>query len=204
MKDETISDPRIEFFDSIADKWDTWHDLLDVNIQLFAMLEEFGVSENESVLDVGCGTGNLTIALLQRLGPSGRIIAVDISKQMLERAKGKVSDDRVTWHHSSADRLAIADNTLDRVICFSVWPHFKNLEGITREFYRVLRPGGYLNILHLIPRSKVNQIHAEAHPSVHHDHLASASETSELLKNNRFKVISMTDNEQRYIITAYK
>ncbi|OGV68608.1 MAG: hypothetical protein A2283_12635 [Lentisphaerae bacterium RIFOXYA12_FULL_48_11] len=204
MKVETISDPRIEFFDSIADKWDTWHDLQDLNGKLVVLLEEFGINKDESILDVGCGTGNLTISLLQKLGPAGRIIAIDISKEMLERARKKVDDNRVTWHLSSADQLSIEDNTMDRVICFSVWPHFQNHEAVARELRRVLRPMGHLHIVHLISRSKVNHIHEEAHPSVHHDHLVSACETAGLLKKNGFSVISMTDDEQRYIITACK
>lgn len=115
-----------------------------------------------------------------------------------------MNDTRVTWHHSSADQLSIEDNTIDRVICFSVWPHFGNHEAVAKELGRVLRPGGYLHILHLISRAAVNDIHAEAHPSVHHDHLVPACETAELLKNNGFNVISMTDDELRYLVTACK
>ena len=204
MKSDTISDARIEFFDSIAAKWDEWHDLEDLTRKLDAVLEEFGINEGESVLDVGCGTGNLTISLLRRLGPTGRIVAIDISNKMIERARKKVGDARVTWLLSSADHLSMEDGTIDRVICFSVWPHFRDHEAAARDLRRVLRPGGYLHILHLIGRSKVNRIHAEAHPSVRHDRLASACETAELLKRNGFIAISMTDDELRYMVTARK
>jgi len=45
-----------------------------------------GVNPDETVLDVGCGTGNLTGALLARLSATGRVIAVDISPRMIEVA----------------------------------------------------------------------------------------------------------------------
>ena len=124
MISEIISDPRIEFFDSIADKWDVWHDLPVLARDLDACLAKFDIHESEAVLDVGCGTGNLTRVLLQRLGPAGRVMALDISTQMLALAQGKISDARVIWHHASAAKLPIEDESIDRIICFSVWPHF--------------------------------------------------------------------------------
>jgi ubiquinone/menaquinone biosynthesis C-methylase UbiE len=205
MKSKAISNPRTVFFDSIADKWDGWHDLQDLAKRLDAVIEKYGIAKGETVLDVGCGTGNLTISLLNsRLGASGQVVAVDISKKMLERARQKIADVRVTWHCSSADQLPLEDRTIDHVICFSAWPHFHDHAAVARELHRVLRSGGYLHILHLTSRSKVNRVHAEAHPSVQHDVLIPASETAELLEKNQFRIISMTDDDRCYMITACK
>ena len=204
MKCEISVDPRVEFFDSIADKWDGWHDLQDLRGKLAELLEEFGINESESILDIGCGTGNFTLSLLRKLGPAGRIIAVDISSQMIGQAKRKVADARVTWHQASAEKLPVESGVLDRVICFSVWPHFGNHEAVLNEIQRVLRPGGNLHIVHLISREQVNRIHSEAHPSVCNDYLSAASVTADQLRRYSFKVSSATDNEQRYIISACK
>ena len=204
MRTKPVCDPRSVFFDSIADKWDAWHDLPDLAMNLDACLAQFGMKEKEFVLDVGCGTGNLTMALLRRLGLSGRIVAIDISKQMLEQARKKVGDTRVTWHQTSASKIPVGKEQIDRVLCFSVWPHFEDSDAIVKEFYRVLRPGGFLHIWHLIARDKINRIHQEADPSVHHDRLAPVGETASLLKKNRFSVISMLDNRRRYSIAARK
>lgn len=205
MKSKTSSNPRTVFFDSIADKWDGWHDLQALTRKLDAVVEKFGIDKGETVLDVGCGTGNLTISLLNsRLGPSGQVVAVDISEKMLARARQKISDVRVTWHCSSADQLPLEDRTIDHVICFSAWPHFQDHAAVARELHRVLRSGGYLHILHLTSRSKVNRVHAEAHPSVQHDILVSACETAGLLEKNQFRIISQTDDDQCYMVTACK
>jgi ubiquinone/menaquinone biosynthesis C-methylase UbiE len=83
-----MSNAKARFFDGIADKWDGWDDLEVLGRRLAAGLEEMGVAPHETVLDVGCGTGNLTKALLARLGPNGRVIAADISPRMVEVARG--------------------------------------------------------------------------------------------------------------------
>ncbi len=205
MTSNTAANPRIEFFDMIADQWDGWHDLRELACNLDAVLGKFGIGPGATVVDAGCGTGNLTISLLNGiLAPSGRIVAVDISQKMIALAQRKVTDPRVAWHCGPADRLPLEDGTVDHVICFSSWPHFHDPAAVTREFRRVLRTGGALHILHLISRSDVNRIHAQAHPSVHHDILLPAGETSRLLKMHGFRVITITDDDHRYLVTACK
>ena len=79
------SSTRVDFFDGIAERWDGWDDLAELAQKLAAGLDEFGVRAEETVLDVGCGTGNLTRALLAKLSSAGRVIAVDISPMTLMR-----------------------------------------------------------------------------------------------------------------------
>lgn len=205
MTNKTTTNPRLEFFDSIADQWDGWHDLANLSRNLDAVLEKLGIDQGATVLDLGCGTGNLTIALLKgSLGPSGRIVAVDISEKMLELAKRKVADTRVSWHCAAAEQLPLVAGAIDHVICFSAWPHFQDPIAVARELRRVLRSGGYLHILHLISRADVNRIHAQAHPSVRQDLLIAACDTADLLAKNHFGIDSMTDDDRCYMITACK
>jgi len=204
MENGTLSDPRIVFFDSIAEVWDGWHDLALLTKKLDAEFERFGLLGSETILDVGCGTGNLTRALLERLGPDGRVIALDISPAMVGRARQKVGDPRVTWELASADRIPVADASCDRILCFSVWPHFEDQAAVIREFHRVLRPGGSVHILHLISREEVNRIHGQAHPSVHADLLAPVRDVASLFERGGFAVIETADDTCRYLLTAQR
>lgn len=197
-------DPRQPFFDSIADAWDGWHDQPTLNAKLTEAFEHFGVRPDEHVVDVGCGTGNLTLALLARLGPRGRVTALDISPAMLTRAACKTDDARASWHEASADRLPLPDTSCDRIFCFSAWPHFDRPDDVLAEFRRALRPGGFAHILHLIAREEVNRIHGEAHPLVHADRLPPVGEVAALFSANGFTVLETEDSPGRYLLSARK
>jgi ubiquinone/menaquinone biosynthesis C-methylase UbiE len=196
--------PKTAFFDGIADRWDGWEDLAAMNAKLAAGLEELGVGADETVLDVGCGTGNLTRALLGRLSPAGRVVAVDISPRMIAVARRKVSDPRVAWHAADAARLPLGDASCDRAICCAVWPHFDDRAAAAVELRRVLRPEGRLHVWHLVPRGRVNEIHASAGEAVRRDALAPADETARLLAGLGFAVTAAVDDGLRYLVTAFK
>jgi len=196
--------PRTAYFDSIADQWDGWEDLAVLGPKLAAGLEEFGVRGDETVVDVGCGTGNLTGALLSRLSAGGRVIAVDISPRMIEVARSKVVDSRVSWHAADAAQLPLGDASSDRVFCYSVWPHFAEHEAVAAELLRVLRPRGSIHVWHLIPREKVNDIHANAGEAVRCDRLPPAAETAAQLTAAGFRLSAASESDGRYVVTAEK
>ena len=198
------TNPRIAFFDGIADKWDGWEDLGALGRKLAAGIDELGVGSDETVLDVGCGTGNLTNALLGRLSSAGQVEAIDISVRMIEIARGKVADGRVAWHEADARQLPLADGSVDRVICYSVWPHFDDHRAVASELRRVLRVGGYLHIWHLVARERINGIHASAGEAVRNDMLAPAGETARLLADAGFVVSTVVESDERYLVTARK
>lgn len=200
----TPTDARAAFFDAIADQWDGWDDLSALAQRLAAGLEALGLERDETVLDVGCGTGNLTLALLAHLSAAGRVHAIDASARMVAVARGKIADPRVTWHAVDALRLPLADASADRVVCFSVWPHFDDPVAVATELGRVLRPGGRLHVWHLLPRERVNAIHAEAGPAVRHDLLPPATETAALLTATGLPATALLDDADGYLVTAIK
>jgi demethylmenaquinone methyltransferase/2-methoxy-6-polyprenyl-1,4-benzoquinol methylase len=199
-----MDEARAEFFDAIAEQWDGWDDLEALHRRLAEGLDEFAVRPDETVLDVGCGTGNLTRALLARLSEQGRVVAIDSAKRMIEVARRKIMDPRVTWKYADARRLPLPDRSFDRVICYSVWPHFGDPEEVARELGRVLRPGGSLHVWHLVSRGRVNEIHAAGGPAVRNDRLGPAVETAGLLTGLGFAVQAVIDDDQRYLVTAAK
>lgn len=191
------------FFDDLATRWDTFEPVDVVVDRLAKKLSEFSIGKSEKILDVGCGTGNLSLALLRILGDKGEITAIDLSKVMVDTAKLKTTDKRVRWIVSDIEDFS-AELKFDRIICFSVWPHFQERVKIARHLNALLKPRGYLHIWHTISRDKVNSIHSSAHKSVMHDILNSAEMESSYLEESGFKVVSSVDDDSGYLITATK
>ncbi len=197
-------DSRAAYFDSIAERWDGWEDLPALEARLAAGLERLGVGPDERLLDAGCGTGNLTRALLARLSDAGRVLAVDLSPRMIDAARRKVRDPRAGWLVADLRRLPVPDASFDRVICCSVWPHIDDREGTAGEIARVLKPGGRLDIWHLASRAKINAIHAGAGGAIGGDLLPPAAETAALLRRRGFRTAAVVDDEDGYLVAAFR
>jgi demethylmenaquinone methyltransferase/2-methoxy-6-polyprenyl-1,4-benzoquinol methylase len=197
-----IDAAKAAYFDHIAGQWDGWEDLPSLAAKLRRGVDELGVGPDESVIDVGCGTGNLTQALLAGLSPAGRVVAVDISPRMVEAAARKVRDPRVDWRVADVRRLPLPGASCDRAVCLSVWPHIDDRGAAAEELGRVLKPGGHLHVWHLSPREKINQIHASAGEPIRDDVLPPAAETAALLDRHGFLSTTVIDDAGRYLVTA--
>jgi len=197
-------DPRSAFFDGIAAQWDGWHDLDAVAAQLAAGIAELGIDEAETVVDVGCGTGNLTKALVERLDEKGRVVALDISEGMLQAARGKVQDPRIAWHRADASSLPLGQSEADRVVFLAVWPHIEDKAAAVAEAWRVLRPGGQTHVWHLGGREQVNAVHTSGGAAIRNDLLAPAADTAAVLAERGFEVTAVIDEVDRYLVSATK
>jgi SAM-dependent methyltransferase len=102
----------------------------------------------ESVLDVGCGTGNLAIAAARVVGPAGTVSGVDPSPEMIARAGKKARRARVEvgFGTAAAEALPFADETFDVVLNTLVLHQIPKdaLLPCVLEIRRVLKPGGRL------------------------------------------------------------
>ena len=109
------------------------------------------LSRNAKILDAGCGTGLLTIALLKALDKPVRITAVDLSGSSIVTAKKAVEEkagraDKVWFTQANVLALPFADKSFDFVVTSGVLEYVPLREGFG-ELSRVLKRGGY--ILHL-------------------------------------------------------
>lgn len=107
------------------------------------MIRLAGIRPGMRVLDLGCGTGVTSRAVLDRLGADGHVYALDVSGSMLAAARRRLPGDRVTFLH--ADAAAAADlirEPVDRVVCNSVFWQFRHKPQVLAALLRVLAPDG--------------------------------------------------------------
>lgn len=96
------------------------------------------------VLDVACGTGALTLAAAEIVGPSGSVIGLDANPEMLAVARRKPVS--VEWLDGTAEALPLPDAGFDAVVSQFGFMFFEDKPKALREMMRVLRPGGRLAV----------------------------------------------------------
>ena len=96
------------------------------------------------ILDLGCGTGNLTAAALQRF-PEADIHALDLSAEILNECRSRFKDaPNVHYHQQDFSRLAFADESFDLIISSIAIHHITDAEKIKlyHKLHSLLKPGG--------------------------------------------------------------
>ncbi|GAA0648467.1 methyltransferase domain-containing protein [Salarchaeum japonicum] len=102
-------------------------------------LEWFDLGSDDSVLDVGCGTGFGTEGLLRY---TDDVTGLDQSEHQLEKAIAKLGTDDVDFTRGDAERLPFATNSFDAIWSSGSIEYWPNPHLALREFRRVVRPGG--------------------------------------------------------------
>ncbi len=115
-----------------------------------AMLRRYGDLRGKMVLDLGCGTGRHSVALIEA---GASVVGLDLTPEMLEIARTKFSaDQNIRWLiHSLPDPLPFKDEHFDLVVMGLVVEHITDLTGAMDEITRVLKPGGRVLVSNLHP-----------------------------------------------------
>lgn len=136
-------------FSGIAGRYDLLNHLLSVNIdklwrrKVRKQLADITANPNAIILDVACGTGDLSIEL--QTGSEAKVIGTDFCRPMLTIAKEKAAE--IPFVEGDAMSLSYADNSFDAVTIAFGLRNLSNFKDGIGELVRVLKPGGRLVVL---------------------------------------------------------
>jgi demethylmenaquinone methyltransferase / 2-methoxy-6-polyprenyl-1,4-benzoquinol methylase len=110
------------------------------------VLRRIGVGEGSRVLDIACGTGQVSAAALRLVGPTGAVLGVDPSEGMRRIAEARRG---IRTLAGTGERLPVDDASFDVVVMGYALRHVADLLTAFKEMRRVLRPGGVVAILEI-------------------------------------------------------
>lgn len=110
------------------------------------VIRQLDLTQNSSVLDVGCGTG-YTISELSKTISTGKLAGIDLSPNMIARAQRKLSGtENVGFHQAEVEKIPFKNNSFDDVICTEAFHHFSEPSKALQEMKRVVKKQGRIII----------------------------------------------------------
>jgi ubiquinone/menaquinone biosynthesis C-methylase UbiE len=125
-----------------------WHaQLAEAQVALLAMASP---AVGERVLDIACGTGLVSFEAARAVGPTGRVLGIDLSERMIDAAERRARDlglSNCSFSRMDAEMLALPNASFDLVLCALGLMYMPGPELALREMSRVLRPGGRVSLV---------------------------------------------------------
>ncbi|NCC24930.1 MAG: methyltransferase domain-containing protein [Deltaproteobacteria bacterium] len=159
-----------------------------------------------TILEPGCGTGRLTDILSGRVGPRGRVIALDISPGMIGEARKRLAERaNVDLLVAAVEDLDLSQGSVDLVFCHQVFPHIEDKARALGMFHRALNLGGRLILFHLIGFQEINDVHRKAGSVVEGDLMPEAQVMRSLMTGRGFRIEILQDHDfDCYFLSAVK
>lgn len=167
------------------------------------LLQNVEFHPDDIVLDIGCGAGSAA-RQISDIAPHTRLIALDVSEKMLTTARKNLDERRAHFVCNDACHLGFRSQSVNKIICYSTFPHIKNQIAAISEFHRVLNHGGQLLIFHNCCSRRLNTYHAKIDDIVAFDKLPKAEFLADVLRQNNFAHIKVIENPDIYCIEARK
>lgn len=145
LPDEQFKKQDAGSYNEVAASFDFWTQKVTTPLA-HRLVDLAALNPVDRVLDVGAGSGIVTLALAKQIAPPGRVVGIDLSEGMLEVARGKAQaaglDERIQLQKMDAERLEFEDGSFDAVVSLFALLHFPDPARALREMGRVVKPGG--------------------------------------------------------------
>ncbi len=191
------------FFDERAEGWDDCVCPQHAE-RLAGIVAELDIPRGACIVDIGSGAGVLIPLLREKIGPAGRIIAMDLSPAMIRAARSRRAACRPWPLVADALDLPLRAACADWICCNSVFPHFQDQARAVAELARALRSGGRLLVCHTQSRAAINAFHHEVGGVVGGDELPDDAAMRRIIRAAGLRVTRLEDREDRYLMIAEK
>ncbi|MFJ4473713.1 class I SAM-dependent methyltransferase [Streptomyces xanthochromogenes] len=188
-----------EFFAARAADWD--RKFPDDGPAFAAAVAEVGLSPGDAVLDAGCGTGRALAPLREAVGPTGVVVGVDLTPEMLAQAVRAGRDRQAALLRADVARLPLASASVDVVFGAGLISHLPQPDDNLRELARITRPGGRLALFHPIGRAALAARHGR---TLTDDDLRAEPRLRPLLASANWRLLSYADEDERFLAVAVR
>lgn len=202
------TDAKRDYFNDLAARWDAIggqeETLLKARRFVFQVSNIGARAPVRQILDVGCGTGILLPYILEAFPTVQRLLELDLAEAMLRENGRKIREARVGRVCADVAALPLGEPRWDRVLCFGVLPHVKDIPATLRELWRVLGPGGVLSVGHPMSSQDLNRFHEALGEPIAGDVLPTAPALARILEDVGGRILSAEENFDGYFVSAQK
>lgn len=199
-----MNQAKAEFFDAqVAAGWAAEEYGDTERPKLERLLTQSELEPGQWVLEPGCGTGRLSEVLAQVVGPTGHLVATDISQGMVAACRKRVAG--LSWvrvERIAVENLRAPAASFHRVVCHQVFPHFDDQPAALAHLVELLKPGGVLTVVHFMPSAMINDTHRKAGTVVEKDMLPPPNQMRRMMEHAGLELETLVDDELGYLLKA--